>query len=312
LFEPVTVPVWLPDLRDDVLLKDAVAGHVSVQTDIPRRDELTQNTLVVFADWHSARPLDGLAEALARTQRPSVSLGVIVVLPTGAFDGRRREVEGRLAPLFERLSTRLQVTEDAEGGWTRTFGATRTPSVYLINARREFVWKHEGALDPAALTAALEEHLLPAPAPRARPLRLAVSPGDRAPDASFQDDGNHVALHRLCGQRVLVNFWQSWSAPSLKELRRLQGLHGQPREAPFVVAFHGGNDATALDAIRKQLGLTFALVQDLEQQVARRFGVRCWPTTIQIDAEGHVEHIQFGIARDREAAPGLGKAEGPS
>jgi peroxiredoxin len=311
-WEPVLVPVWLPDLTDDVLLKDAVAGHISVQTDTPRRDELTQNTLVVFADWNSARPLDGLADALARTQEPSVSLGVIVVLPSAAFDGRRREVEGRLASLLERLSTRLQVTEDAEGGWTRTFGATKTPSFYLINARREFVWKHEGALDPAALAAALEEHLLPAPAPRARPLRLAVSPGDRAPDASFQDDGNNSALHRLRGQRVLVNFWQSWSAPCLKELRRLQSLHGQPREAPFVVAFHGGSDAKALDAIRKQLGLTFALVQDSEQQVARRFGVRCWPTTIQIDAEGQVEHIQFGIARDHEAVPGLSKAEGPS
>jgi len=308
-WEPVTVPVWLPDLPDDVLLKDAVAGHISVQTDTPRKDELTQNTLVCFADWRSPHPLEGLADALARVQRDNASLGVIVVLPAAAFDSPRKELEGKLASIRERLSTRLHVTEDAEGGWTRTFGAAKTPSLYLINARRQFVWKHEGALDTAALAAALDEHLLPAPAPRARPLRLAVSPRDRAPDVFFQDGGNHSALHRLRGQPVVLSFWQSWSAPCLKELRRLQGLHEQRSEAPYIVAFHGGKDGKALDAIRKQLGLSFPLVQDVDQRIARTYGVRCWPTTIRINADGRVEHAQFGISHEHTPHPGRGQAE---
>ena len=78
----------------------------------------------------------------------------------------------------------MQFTEDDEGGWTRMFAVARTPSAYLISARGEFVWKHEGELDPATLAAVLDEHLVPAPAPRFRPLRLTVSAGDFAPDAS--------------------------------------------------------------------------------------------------------------------------------
>jgi peroxiredoxin len=74
----------------------------------------------------------------------------------------------------------------------------------------------------------------------------------------------------------------------LREHRRAQ--------APLVVALHGGKSGTALDEVRKQLGLSFALVQDSEHQVARRYGVRCWPTTILVDAEGQVEHVQLGIA----------------
>jgi peroxiredoxin len=297
-WEPITVPAWLPDLSEDVVVKDALAAHIGVQTDLGRRTEPAQNSLVYFADWHSGRPLDRLADALGRMRLDRRSPVVCIVLPAGSFDRRRRELEARLAPLDERASVLLHVTQDDEGGWSRTFGVTKTPSFYLMNARRELAWKYEGELDPARLADALDEHLVEAPAVRFQPLQLAVSPGDRAPDVAFRDDrGHRMALHRLRGRPVLLNFWQSWSAPCLKELRRLQALREHRRaQAPLVVALHGGKSGTALDEVRKQLGLSFALVQDSEHQVARRYGVRCWPTTILVDAEGQVEHVQLGIA----------------
>ena len=46
------------------------------------------------------------------------------------------------------------------------------------------------------------------------------------------------------------------------------------------------------------LGLSFALVQDSQQQIARQYGVGCWPTTISVDADGHAENIQFGMAHE--------------
>ena len=100
-----------------------------------------------------------------------------------------------------------------------------------------------------------------------------------------------------------LNFWQSWSAPCLTDLGRLQRLHRAGRDTPFIVAFHGGKDGHALGEIRERLGLSFPLVQDSQQRIARRYGVRCWPTTIMVDAEGRLEHIQFGIGHGHEQAP---------
>jgi peroxiredoxin len=229
---------------------------------------------------------------------------VIVVLPAGAFNSSRREVESRLPASCEPLSAPVQFTEDDEGGWTRMFAVARTPSAYLITAKREFVWKHEGEPDPAALAAILDEPRVPSSSPRLRPLRLAVSAGDAAPDVSFEDDRrNQFALHRLRDGNVLLNFWQSWSAPCLKELGRLQNLLRGSRESPFIVAFHGGNDGNALEEIRKRLGLSFPLVQDSQQRIARRYGVRCWPTTVSIGVEGRVEQIQFGTGHEHEQVP---------
>jgi len=302
-WEPVTLPIWRPDLADTTILREAIAGHVSVEPDMPGKESSSQNALVYFADWHSKKPLDKLSLAISRVQN-SAALMVIVVLPAGAFDSSRREFESRLPSARKRIDVLVKFTEDDEGGWTRMFAVAKTPSVFLINARREFVWKHEGEPDPAVLAAALDQHLISTAASRFRPLRLTVSPGDSAPDVSFEDDGRQpFALHRLRGRNVLLNFWQSWSAPCLTGLGRLQRLHQTGRETPFIVAFHGGKNSKEFDEIRKRLGLSFPLVQDSQQRIARRYGVRCWPTTIMVDAEGRVEHVQFGVGHGQEPIP---------
>ena len=50
-WEPLTLPIWRPDLADTTILRDAIAGHVSVQGDVPGSEPVSQNTLVYFADW---------------------------------------------------------------------------------------------------------------------------------------------------------------------------------------------------------------------------------------------------------------------
>jgi peroxiredoxin len=303
--EAVMVPSWLPGSDDGAVLKDAIAGHISLQADTPRKGEPTHNSLVHFADWRADNPLGALDQALARVRRKGFSLVVIAVLPAGAFDGRRREVEARLGSIGQRFPVQVLLTEDHEGGWTRTFGVSRTPSTYLMNARRQFAWKYEGPVDPGMLAAALDEHLVVAPAPRSRPLRLAVSPGDRAPDVSFEDDrGQLFAVRRMLGREVLFTFWLGWSGPCIKELRRLQGLRDRAGAgAPLIVAFHGGKERRVLDEIRKQYQLSFPLVHDANHVIARRYGVRCWPTTVSINADGLVSHVQFGLEPQRAPDP---------
>ncbi len=303
-WEPVTVPLWMPGLSNGVAARDAIAAHVAVETDAQSSLGFGRNTLVYFADWQSEAPLAVLADALGQVQRKNFSLAAIVVVPAGTFDRRWEEIEARLASAQDRIAAPLLLTEDDEAGWTRTFSASKTPAVYLIDARRKFVWQSDGEPDPKALAAALDAHLVRAPVPQPRALRLTVAPGQRAPDAYFADGGQEFAVHRLRRHRSLLNFWQSWSAPCLKELRRLQELHKAVHETPFIVAFHGGKDAKRLDEVRKELGLSFVLAHDSEQRIARKYGVRCWPTTISLDGDGIVESIQFGLSPTQDITYG--------
>jgi peroxiredoxin len=300
-FGPVMLPIWRPGLDDSTVLRNAMAAHVSVGGNLPAKEPDSRNVLVYFADWRSEKPLETLNAALGKV-RDSSALIVIVVLAAGAFDSSRREIESKLPPSRERRVL-VQFTEDDEGGWTSIFAVTRRPSVYLINAKREFVWKHEGEPTPAELITAIDQHHVATSAPRFRPLRLTISHGDPAPDAQFETDaGDQFALHRFRGREVLLNFWQSWSAPCLTELGRLQRLYDSRRGTPFIVAFHGSNNRDAIEEIRKRLGLSFPLVQDSQQRIAQQFGVRCWPTTVLVGADGRAEQIQFGVAHE-VAAP---------
>jgi peroxiredoxin len=306
-------PIWNPPNVEqplDFTLDDAIAGHVSVVGQSRSPNELSTNTLIHFTGKNFERPLQTMSQALSQMRRPHMSLVLTLVLPTGTFATRVSELQARLGSLDERFSRNLRMTEDYAGGWTKAFAAPDGPSTYLINARGEFVWKQEGKLEGSRLAAALDEHLVPAPAPRSMLLRLTVQPGERAPDGAFQDDqGDRVTLRRLRGQSVLLNFWKSWSAPCIRELRRLQTLQAKGIQdtgrAPVIIAVNGGDDRAVLAEVRRQNNLTFSLVPDPDRSIGALYGVQCWPTTVSINQEGFVDGIQFGLSHeDREGVVG--------
>jgi peroxiredoxin len=298
-------PIWNPPVVDqeqplDFIVDDAIAGHVSVMGQSPPSGGLTTNTLIHFAGRNIERPLETLSHALSQMRQPHMSLVLFLVLPIGTFATRRSEFQAQLGSLDERFTRNLHITEDYAGGWTKAFAAPDGPSTHLINARGELVWNREGKLNPDRVAAALNEHLLPALAPRSVLMRLAAQPGEPAPDAFFQDDqGGCVTLRRLRGQPVLLNFWKSWSKPCLRELRRLQTLQEQGSgRAPVIMAINGGEDHAAFTDIRCQSNLTFRVIPDRNQSIAELYGVQCWPTTVSINQEGIIDRIQFGLAHE--------------
>ena len=224
-WEPLTLPIWRPDLDDTIALRDAIAGHVSVQRDAPGQEPFSRNALVYFADWRSERPLEALSAALSRVRNSSAPM-VIVVLPAGAFDSSRREFESKLPSSRERLARRCSSPRIMRAAGRACLPSPRRRRPISSTPEASSSGSTRASWMPRRWRLPSIEHSVPAPAPRFRPLRLAVSAGDSAPDATFEDDRrNQFALHRFRGRDVLLNFWQSWSAPCLTELGRLQRLH---------------------------------------------------------------------------------------
>ena len=302
----VTMPVWQSDIAADAVMRDAVRAHVGIQRHTPQPGELRANAVVHFADWDAEAPLAALQDAL-RSAHADAPFVVVAVLPAGAFDARRKEFEAKLG-WHSNSAARLEITEDHESGWTSTFAVEKLPATYLMTADGKLVHGQQGALDSDAFTEALRKHLSNRTAPPPT-IHLAVDPGDPAPDIWFADDrGERGALHRFRRRGVIINFFQAWSSPCLTELARLQALHDDEKITASVVAFHGGQDAKSLDELRKELGLTFPLVHDAQHRVARRYGVRCWPTTITVGPDGCVEHIQLGSARQYQGPKDAGQS----
>jgi len=160
------------------------------------------------------------------------------------------------------------------------------------------LWRHVGQLRAANLTAAFDEHLVPGGRLRWQPLQLTVQQGEIAPDFLFEyGPGRQLALRKLRGRPLLLNFWASWSQPSLDELRSLQNLYkASSSQEPIILAINDGESPELARRIfYQELGCTFQLVTDVSRQISRSYGVNCWPTTLSLDEKGIMRDSHFGL-----------------
>ncbi len=310
----VMIPYWWPDPPSEINLEDAIRGYINVAGQPREPGRPVANTLVHFTGARFEKPLAQLGQVMRQSQRQDGSLMMILVLPAGTLRQTRREVEARLGSLDEQFKGHLIITEDYLDGWTKIFAARELPATFFLNARREFVWKHEGEIDARAFAAALEEHMVPAPAAPTGLMQLAVRPGDVAPDLVLEDEkGEKIVLQQLRGQSVILNFWQSWARPCLRELQRLQRLlHQGVGNPPVVLAINGGEERSVLEGVRRENDFRFPLIYDPDQRIAALFDVQCWPTTVFVNRMGVVDRVQFGLGREDQEEPGKKRARPPA
>ncbi len=92
---------------------------------------------------------------------------------------------------------------------------------------------------------------------------------------------------------MLLNFSQSWSAPCLAELRRLEGLYAWPQsDRPAILVIQGDDDGG--ERLCDRLQLPFPVVPDRNRTITRLYGIRCWPTTLSINRDGRISRIDMG------------------
>jgi thiol-disulfide isomerase/thioredoxin len=102
-------------------------------------------------------------------------------------------------------------------------------------------------------------------------------------------------LADLRGKAVLINFWASWCEPCRAEMPSLQDLaqrHGPDRLLVLAVNFK----EPALTAQRyvERADLRLPVLLDPEGALARQWGVKVFPSTILVAADGRVHGVVRG------------------
>lgn len=127
-----------------------------------------------------------------------------------------------------------------------------------------------------------------------------------APDFTLIDQfGNEHTLSDYQGKTVFLNFWATWCGPCQREMPEIQALYeryGKNTEDLIVLGIANpkskdypyNSDVTQpeVEAFLEKGGYSFPVVMDLTGDIFAQYGVRSFPTTFMISADGTV----FGYA----------------
>ncbi len=123
-------------------------------------------------------------------------------------------------------------------------------------------------------------------------------------------DGRADALAHYRGSVVVMNLWATWCPPCREEMPALQQFYAENKAKGVVVlGVDQGESAQAAGNFAREVGVTFPILLDADQQYGRSYAAIGLPTTVIVDRSGHVVRGidgQLTLAAMREAvAPAL-------
>ena len=266
------------------------------------------NTLLVYADgaW-DLEAASSLAEGMERSRRRDAALQVLVLFRDGVLTpALAAKVEG----LASSIGAKVIANEDVQGGWSRAFdlpSGNRDLAWRLISPAGGVTWMHNGRLPAQTLTQALDHGLIPCSAVRSPPMSSSLKAGLLVEANSFRHDLIEamdaeptcppLALNKL-GIRTVVAFAQAGSSSSAVHVQALARTMADARDEQQLVVVLDGADSRTARALQEALGRDHTVLPDVSGSIARRFGVRIWPTTLDVNRRGVVSSVRIGHEPD--------------
>jgi thiol-disulfide isomerase/thioredoxin len=102
-------------------------------------------------------------------------------------------------------------------------------------------------------------------------------------------EGKEFQLSDFKGKVVYLNFWASWSIPSLRELQVIKALHEKYQSKVHFISINVDEGTKALQKVQSQKSYPWTMLHyGDDYKVRERFDVRTVPTYFLIDENGKI------------------------
>ena len=121
-------------------------------------------------------------------------------------------------------------------------------------------------------------------------------PAHKAPplQAGIDSSGKPLLLKDLRGQGLVINFWASWCEPCREEMPSLALLAQSQSGKLRVLAVNFKESPATVIQFAAATGLTIPTLRDPDGALARAWGIRVFPSTVLIGADGQVRSVVRG------------------
>ncbi len=124
--------------------------------------------------------------------------------------------------------------------------------------------------------------------------------------------GEEVDLEAQRGKIVVLDFWATWCHPCLEQIPILNRFYERNRDAGVEV-YGISMDVDGVEAIEpfmKKHAFRYPVLLG-QLAVADRYGVRSFPTSVVIDAEGNIRSMHVGVVDERMLEKLVARARTP-
>jgi thiol-disulfide isomerase/thioredoxin len=133
---------------------------------------------------------------------------------------------------------------------------------------------------------------------------FAAAPGEAAPTFALPTaSGETIALEKLRGRIVYVDFWASWCGPcrqSFPWMNEMQARYGGRGLA--IVAINVDKKRSDAERFLGQVPASFPIVYDPAGATPASYAVRAMPSSYLIDAGGKIVDVELGFRDERKGA----------
>ncbi|MEO7067426.1 MAG: TlpA disulfide reductase family protein [Rhodanobacter sp.] len=125
--------------------------------------------------------------------------------------------------------------------------------------------------------------------------QLNVASSTPLPNITLHDlNGQAVPLREFQGKPTVINLWATWCGPCRREMPVLAHAQQSMPNVRFVFADQGESTAPVRDFLTSQkLQLNNVLIDD-GMQLSQYYNGRAYPTTLFLDAHGHLRDMHMG------------------
>ncbi len=130
---------------------------------------------------------------------------------------------------------------------------------------------------------------------------VCASPGDlvgeSAADFALRSlKHENIRLSEQLGEVVLLNFWATWCGPCRQEMPLLDELYSKYRRAGLVLlSINIDEDSERAAEMAQTLGVSYPVLMDTRNEVAKAYQIGTMPLTVLIDREGTIRYVSEGF-----------------
>jgi len=123
--------------------------------------------------------------------------------------------------------------------------------------------------------------------------------GKQVPDFTLPDrNGTGVTLSKVTPTKtlVMIEFWGAWCGGCRLVMPSFEKLYTDTTNKGLeILAIDVGDSTAALERYLRQKPVSFPVLRDSGGIVAKRFGVRAFPTTVLVASNGRIERVIEGM-----------------